>query len=47
MAKRAFSDLKKQGHTATEEAIRQFALNNDWEPKRAQELASFAKKYIS
>jgi hypothetical protein len=47
MAKRTFSNLKKQGHTATEEAIRQFAVNNGWEPKRAQELASFAKKYMA
>jgi len=47
MAKKTFSNLKKQGHTATEEAIRQFAVNNGWEPKRAQELASFAKKYMA
>lgn len=46
MAKRIFSDLKKQGLKATEEAIRQFAVNNGWEPVRAQELASFAKKYM-
>uniref|UniRef100_UPI0019F2BEE6 DUF1889 family protein n=1 Tax=Pseudomonas sp. TaxID=306 RepID=UPI0019F2BEE6 len=46
MAKRIFSDLRKQGHTATAEAIRQFAVNNGWEPKRAQELADFAEKYM-
>ncbi|MEB5924073.1 hypothetical protein [Franconibacter daqui] len=45
-AKRIFSDLKKQGLKAPEEAIKQFAVNNDWDPVRAQELASFAKKYV-
>lgn len=43
MAKRIFTSLKKQGFRATEEEIRQFAVNNGWEPVRAQELASFAK----
>lgn len=47
MAKQIFSDLKKQGFRTTEEAIRQFAVNNGWSTIRAQELASFAKKYIS
>ncbi|MFY2450878.1 hypothetical protein ACM90X_09770 [Enterobacter hormaechei] len=46
MAKRIFTSLKKQGFRATEEEIRQFAVNNGWEPVRAKELASFAKKYI-
>ena len=46
MAKRAFYNLKEQGHTATKEAIRQFAVKNGWEPKKAQELADFAKKYM-
>ncbi|MVX98545.1 hypothetical protein [Klebsiella quasipneumoniae] len=45
-AKRIFADLKKQGLKASEEAIRQFAVNNGWDPVRAQELASFAKKYV-
>ncbi|KHS81103.1 MULTISPECIES: hypothetical protein [Pectobacterium] len=38
--------LKEQGFRTTEEEIRQFAVNNGWEPVRAKELASFAKKYI-
>lgn len=38
--------LIKQGFRATEEAVRQFAVNNGWEPARAKELASFAKKYM-
>ncbi|EPC0891796.1 hypothetical protein ACRV3R_001081 [Citrobacter freundii] len=46
MAKRIFSDLKQQGFRATEEAIRQFAVNNGWEPAKAKELANFAKKYM-
>ena len=45
-AKRIFAGLKKQGLKASEEAIRQFAVNNGWAPVRAQELASFAKKYV-
>ena len=45
-AKRIFSDLKRQGLKASEEAIRRFAVNNGWGPGRAQELASFAKKYV-
>ncbi|MCR1300254.1 MULTISPECIES: hypothetical protein [Enterobacter] len=45
-AKRIFTDLKKQGLKASEEATRQFAVNNGWAPVRAQELASFAKKYV-
>ncbi|WNY81407.1 hypothetical protein NNQ28_13750 [Cronobacter dublinensis] len=45
-AKRIFADLKKQGLKASEEAVRQFAVNNGWDPVRAQELASFAKKYV-
>lgn len=36
----------EQGLKASEEAIRQFAVNNGWAPVRAQELASFAKKYV-
>lgn len=47
MAKEIFFNLKKQRYTATEETIRQFAVNNGWEPKRARELASFAKKYLA
>ena len=46
MAKRIFTSLKKQEFRATEEEIRQFAVNNGWEPVRAKELASFAKKYM-
>lgn len=45
-AKRIFADLKKQGLKTSEEAIRQFAVNNGWDPVSAQELASFAKKYV-
>jgi len=44
--KRIFADLKKQRLKASEEAIRQFAVNNSWDLVRAQELASFAKKYV-
>lgn len=32
MAKRIFTSLKKQGFRATEEEIRQFAVNNGWAP---------------
>ncbi|EOC1565820.1 hypothetical protein ACI1AR_001170 [Cronobacter dublinensis] len=45
-AKRIFAGLKKQGLKASEEAVRQFAANNGWDPVRAQELASFARKYV-
>lgn len=46
MVKRIFASLKKQGFRATEDEIRQFAVNNGRGPVRAKELASFAKKYI-
>ncbi|TOH26995.1 hypothetical protein CGI85_22025 [Vibrio parahaemolyticus] len=46
MAKRLFSELRKSGVSASSEAVRQFAIQNGWEPSRAQELANFASKYI-
>lgn len=46
MAKRLFSELRKNGVSASSEAVRQFAIQNGWEPSRAQELAKFASKYI-
>lgn len=47
MAKRLFSEIRKQGYTATAEAVRQFAVNNGWPSQRAQELAAFSEKYIA
>ena len=46
LAKRIFSELKKQGIEASEEEIREFAVHNGWNATQAQELASFAKKYV-
>lgn len=46
MAKKLFSELRKNGASASSEAVRQFAVQNGWEPSRAQELATFASKYI-
>lgn len=47
MAKKLFSELMKQGVSASPELIRQFAVQNGWEPVLAQELASFASKYVA
>lgn len=46
MAKRLFSELKKNGVYTSSEEVRKFAIQNGWEPSRAQELAKFASKYI-
>lgn len=46
MAKRLFSELRKQRVSASPELVRQFAVNNGWEPIRAQELAKFSSKFI-
>ncbi|MBY4675341.1 hypothetical protein [Marinobacterium arenosum] len=46
MAKKLFSELRKNGVTAPPELVRQFAVQSGWEPVRAQELAIFAAKYI-
>ena len=46
MAKKLFTDLRKQGCSTSSELIRQFSVNNGWEPCRAEELAQFASKYI-
>lgn len=46
MAKRLFLELRKSSVSASSEVIRQFAIQNGWEPSRAQELAKFASKYI-
>lgn len=46
MAKKLFSELRKQRVSASPELVRQFAAQNGWEPNRAQELANFASKYI-
>ncbi|MFW1430280.1 DUF1889 family protein [Vibrio parahaemolyticus] len=45
-AKKLFSELRKNGVSASTEAIRQFAVQNGWEPTRARELATFASKYF-
>lgn len=46
MAKKLFSELRKNGVSVSSEAVRQFAVQNGWEPSRAQELATFSSKYI-
>lgn len=46
MAKKLFSELRKNGVSVSSEVVRQFAVQNGWEPFRAQELATFASKYI-
>ncbi len=46
MAKKLFIELRKQGCLTSSELIRQFAVNNGWEPRRAEELAQFSSKYI-
>lgn len=46
MAKRLFTNLRKKGCIASPELIRIFAVNNGWEPIRAEELAKFSSKYF-
>ncbi|MBG9991562.1 MULTISPECIES: hypothetical protein [unclassified Pseudoalteromonas] len=44
LAKRLFSSLRNT-NTLTPELVKRFAIQNGWEPLRAQELAVFSEKY--
>lgn len=46
MAKKLFTEIRKKGISVSPELVRQFAVQNGWEPVRARELANFASKYI-
>ena len=44
LAKKLFSSVKK-ADSFTPELVKRFAIQNGWEPMRAQELAAFSEKY--